>query len=70
MMKIAGIDIGGANLKFALIRSPAPALSITPSTDLLSVPVTPEMTKPSSDIEIVGEVAFPFWTDHRQLVTS
>ena len=70
MMKIAGIDIGGANLKFALIRSPAPALSITPSTDLLSVPVTPEMTKPSSDIEIVGEVAFPFWTDHRQLVTK
>ena len=54
-MKIAGIDIGGANLKFALIDAG------------LSSGVTSSY---GTNVESTGEVSFPFWTDHLNLVAT
>ena len=57
-MKIAGIDIGGANLKFVLVR---------PRSASTSLPVD---RSGLVDIQITNEFAFPFWTDHRELVAK
>ena len=61
-MKIAGIDIGGANLKFALVdaRSSLGARSIAPATKKSFEP----------NVKSTGEVSFPFWTDHHDLVAT
>ena len=61
-MKIAGIDIGGANLKFALIdarRSPEAVSADRPATASFGV-----------NVESIGEVSFPFWTDHLNLIAT
>ena len=61
-MKIAGIDIGGANLKFALIDARLP-----PQTESVDQSAT---TRFRPNIESTGEVSFPFWTDHLDLVAT
>ena len=58
-MKIAGIDIGGANLKFALLNSPS-SPSQSPTFDSLL----------NERVEIADEFPFPFWTDHHKLVSK
>lgn len=60
-MKIAGIDIGGANLKFALIdtRSSRDTCLDHQSTANLD-----------ANVEATGEIAFPFWTDHHKLFAT
>ena len=61
-MKIAGIDIGGANLKFALIDAGL-------SSGAVSVD-QPTTTSFGPNVESTGEVSFPFWTDHLNLVAT
>ena len=61
-MKIAGIDIGGANLKFALID--APPSPRTASEDQQTA------TSSGPKIKSTGEVSFPFWKDHLKLVAT
>lgn len=61
-MKIAGIDIGGANLKFALIDAQLPS-----EADSVGRPTT---TSFGPNVESTGEVSFPFWTDHLNLVAT
>jgi len=60
-MKIAGIDIGGANLKFALL-------------DSHSSSIAPNNSNPShlaaEAIEFAEEFSFHFWTDHLELVAA
>ena len=58
-MKIAGIDIGGANLKFALLNSPSPSIKNSSLRNFVT-----------KHVEFSDELAFPFWTDHRQLVSK
>ena len=57
-MKLAGIDIGGANLKFALLDSQS-SLIVPNGCDLSRFTV--------SNVKLAEEFAFPFWTDHREL---
>ena len=63
-MKIAGIDIGGANLKFALLNSP------TPQAETSSLGSPSPKNALTWHVEIADELSFPFWTDHRQLVSK
>ena len=58
-MKIAGIDIGGANLKFALLDSPTPPFKTLNLNSVFT-----------EHVEIADEFSFPFWTDHRELVSK
>ena len=57
-MKITGIDIGGANLKFALLDSGSP---IPRSNDQSSLNGSTEQ------VRIADEFYFPFWSDHLEL---
>ena len=60
-MKIAGIDIGGANLKYALLNSGSQSYASN-------------RTSPSSatveHVEIADEFSFPFWTDYHELIAK
>ena len=58
-MKIAGIDIGGANIKFALLNSHSSLAGQRGST---SSSITTE------SVEFADEFSFPFWTNHGKLV--
>ena len=60
-MKIAGIDIGGANLKFACLN----VGSSLPPTDGQS-----QNSLVTKYVEHAGEFSFPFWTDHTKLVAQ
>ena len=58
-MKIAGIDIGGANLKFALLDSDSSSIATHDSTS---------SSDAADHVAFIDEISFPFWTNHRELV--
>ena len=61
-MKIAGIDIGGANLKFALIDATLSSCAVAVDQSAT--------TSFGANVESTGEVSFHFWTDHLNLVAT
>ena len=73
-MKIAGIDIGGANIKFALISSPSAnyqtVTDVGASTEFDNDTKFTDGTDFTYDIQATGEVGFPFWSDHRELIAK
>lgn len=60
-MKIAGIDIGGANLKFALLDSHSSSLATNNANSSGGA---------TDHVELAEEFSFHFWTDHRELVAA
>ena len=71
-MKIAGIDIGGANLKFALLDSHSSSLpnevsSGSSTTENLNFA---DQTSFADQTLLADEISFPFWTKHVELVAT